>query len=326
MRWGMDNRESFGSRLGFILVSAGCAIGIGNVWRFPYITGKYGGAAFVLIYLIFLILLGLPVMTMEFAVGRASKKSIGTAFSTLKPDKKAWNITSWFGIVGNYMLMMYYTTVSGWMLCYIFKMAGGEFKGMNVGETGTVFNDLLASPVQLVFWMLVTIAIGFIVCSFGLQNGVEKVTKPLMVSMFILMFILCIRSLALPGGEEGLKFYLVPDLKRLMDNGIFTVISAAMGQAFFTLSIGMGSMLIFGSYITKEHTLTSESITVIVLDTAVAIMSGLIIFPACYAYNVDPGSGPGLVFVTLPEIFIQMSGGRFWGTLFFIFNVSSITA
>ena len=315
----MKERENFASRMGFILVSAGCAIGIGNVWRFPYITGKYGGAAFVLIYLFFLVIMGLPVMVMEFSVGRASGYSVGSSFRELEPKGTRWHMFSHFAFAGNYILMMYYTTVSGWMLAYIWKMAVGEFEGMPSGGAETIFNQMLANPGYQIFWMLLTIALGFLVCGRGLQNGVEKISKPMMISLFVLMLVLAGRSLLLPGGEKGLEFYLVPNFANVNSQGWFNVIYAAMGQAFFTLSLGVGSMSVFGSYITKERTLITESRTIILLDTFVALMAGLIIFPACFAYGVNPGSGPGLIFVTLPEIFRKMAGGRIWGTLFFIF-------
>lgn len=316
-------RESFATRLGFILVSAGSAIGIGNVWRFPFITGKYGGAVFVLFYLFFLVVMGWPVMTMEFAVGRGSGFSAGKSFEKLAPAGSKWRHYSWFALIGNYLLMMYYTTVSGWMLAYVFKMAKGDFVGMGDGSgmAAGEFSAMLASPGQQVFWMLVATALGFLIVSRGLQNGVEKITKPMMILLFILMLVLTIRAVTLPGGGAGLKFYLVPDFQRAVDQGLWNVISAAMGQAFFTLSLGIGALTIFGSYIGKEHTLPGEARTVIILDTCVAIMAGLIIFPSCYAYNVSPDQGPALIFVTLPEVFGAMAGGRFWGTLFFIFMV-----
>lgn len=315
----MEKRENFASRLGFILVSAGCAIGIGNVWRFPYITGKYGGAAFVLIYLFFLITMGLPIMIMEFAMGRGSARSIGLGVRMLEPKGTRWHLYSYFGFAGNYLLMMYYTTVSGWMLAYVFKMMTGVFRSGGTARAEEIYNGMLADPGYQLFWMLLTVAIGFLVVSKGLQNGVEKVSKPMMISLFLLMSVLAVRSLLLPGGEKGLAFYLIPNLDAIRKEGIFNVVYAAMGQSFFTLSVGMGSMMIFGSYISKERSLRGESQTIIALDTFVALMSGFIIFPACFAYHVNPGSGPGLIFVTLPEIFARMSGGRFWGTLFFIF-------
>ena len=317
----MEQRENFGSRLGFLLVSAGCAIGIGNVWRFPFITGQYGGAAFVLLYLFFLVILGWPVMTMEFAVGRGSGKSASRGLEILSAGdgKKKWGWFKWFCIAGNYILMMYYTTVAGWMLSYVVKMARGTFAGMDVGRAGQVFSDSLASPSQQIIWMLVVTAIGFLVCARGLQNGVEKITKPMMLVLFALMVVLAVRSVTLEGAADGLAFYLIPNFKRAMEQGIWDVIFAAMGQAFFTLSLGIGSIAIFGSYIGKERSLPGESRTVIILDTFVAIMAGLIIFPSCFAYGVTPDAGPQLIFITLPEVFARMAGGRIWGTLFFIF-------
>ena len=315
----METREKFASRLGFLLISAGCAIGIGNVWRFPYITGAYGGAAFVLIYLFFLFILGLPIMVMEFAVGRASRKSCASSFKVLEPKGTKWHLAGWFGMLGNYVLMMFYTTVAGWMLNYVFKMIKGDFVGADADTVGAVFGDMLAAPGQQIFWMIAAVLLGFGVCSMGLQNGVEKITKTMMVCLLCLMVVLCVRSVTLPGADEGLKFYLIPDFGRLVDHGVGTVIYAAMGQAFFTLSLGIGAMAIFGSYIGKDRSLLSESINITLLDTFVALMAGLIIFPACFSFGVNPGQGPGLVFVTLPNIFGAMAGGRFWGSLFFVF-------
>ena len=315
----METREKFASRLGFLLISAGCAIGIGNVWRFPYITGAYGGAAFVLIYLFFLFILGLPIMVMEFAVGRASRKSCASSFKVLEPKGTKWHLAGWFGMLGNYVLMMFYTTVAGWMLNYVFKMIKGDFVGADANTVGAVFGDMLAAPGQQIFWMIAAVLLGFGVCSMGLQNGVEKITKTMMVCLLCLMVVLCVRSVTLPGADEGLKFYLIPDFGRLVDHGVGTVIYAAMGQAFFTLSLGIGAMAIFGSYIGKDRSLLSESINITLLDTFVALMAGLIIFPACFSFGVNPGQGPGLVFVTLPNIFGAMAGGRFWGSLFFVF-------
>ncbi|MFR8339345.1 MAG: sodium-dependent transporter [Eisenbergiella massiliensis] len=312
----MEKREKFSSRLGFILISAGCAVGLGNVWRFPYITGKYGGAAFVLIYLVFLVILGLPIMVMEFSVGRASQKSAARSFHVLSQGKSFLAILA---IAGNYLLMMFYTTVGGWMLAYVIKMIRGEFTGLTPDEVGGVFNGMLGQPGSMTFWMIVTVIIGFLVCSLGLQKGVERVTKFMMASLFVILIILCIRSVTLPGAAEGVRFYLIPDFHKITEYGLFEVVFAAMGQAFFTLSLGIGAMAIFGSYIAKEHTLTGESIRICTLDTIVALLAGLIIFPACFAFQVNPGEGPGLVFVTLPNIFNQMAGGRIFGTLFFIF-------
>lgn len=314
-----EKRETFASRLGFIMVSAGCAIGLGNVWRFPYITGKNGGAVFVMIYLAFLILLGLPVMSMEFSVGRASRKSVGTSFRELEPAGTKWHHFAIFAFAGNYLLLMFYTTIGGWMLAYIFKMVRGEFVGKTTEQIGGIFNQMLASPGYQTIWMLIATLFGFFVCFLGLQNGVEKVSKIFMVCLLVLLGILAVRSLTLPGAASGMQFYLVPNISRFLDAGVFSVIYAAMGQAFFTLSIGMGSMAIFGSYIGKEKSLLSESVTITALDTFVALTAGIIIFPACFTFGVNPDSGPGLVFVTLPNIFQEMAGGRIWGTLFFIF-------
>mgnify|MGYP003293169881 CR=1 FL=1 len=315
----MAEREKFASRLGFLLISAGCAIGIGNVWRFPYITGQYGGAAFVLIYLFFLVVLGLPIMTMEFAVGRASRKSCASGFKVLQPKGTKWHWYAGVGLAGNYLLMMFYTTVCGWMFAYVAKMISGNFVGASSEQVGNIFNDMLAKPLPQIGWMLLAVVLGFGVCSLGVQKGVERVTKVMMVALLGLMVLLCIRSVTLPGAMEGLKFYLVPDFSKLAENGVFNAVYAAMGQAFFTLSLGIGSMHIFGSYIGKERRLLSESLNITMLDTGVALMAGLIIFPACFAFGVNPGEGPGLVFVTLPNIFGEMAGGQIWGALFFVF-------
>lgn len=315
----MKEREKFSSRLGFLLISAGCAIGLGNVWRFPYVAGKYGGAAFVLVYLLFLVLLGLPIVVMEFAVGRASQKSVATSFKVLEPKGSKWHIHGYFSIAGNYLLMMFYTTIGGWMIAYFVKMLRGEFVGLNSEQVGKVFSDLTAQPVQVFFWMALAVLIGFGVCSLGLQKGVEKITKFMMCSLFFIMLVLVIRSVTLPGAVDGLKFYLLPDFGKMAEAGIADTIFAAMGQAFFTLSIGIGSLALFGSYIGKDRSLTGESINICILDTSVALIAGLIIFPACFSFNVNPGEGPGLVFVTLPNIFNNMAGGRIWGILFFVF-------
>ena len=315
----MQERETFGSRLGFLLISAGCAIGLGNVWRFPSITGQYGGAAFVLLYLIFLVLLALPVMVMEFAVGRASRKSVASSFQALEPSGTKWHVFSYFAMAGNYLLMMFYTTVGGWMLSYCFKTAAGSLEGLDSEGVRQSFDSLLASPGQMTFWMALVVFIGFGVCSLGLRGGVERVTKVMMIFLLVFMVVLAIRSVTLPGARAGLEFYLLPDFGKIMDQGLGETIFAAMGQAFFTLSIGMGSMAIFGSYIGKEQSLTGESIRITALDTFVALTAGLIIFPACFSYGVQPDSGPSLIFITLPNIFNQMAGGRVWGTLFFLF-------
>lgn len=315
----MNNRERFSSRLGFILISAGCAVGLGNVWRFPYITGQYGGAAFVLVYLIFLVLLGLPIMVMEFAVGRASQKSAARSFHVLEPAGTKWHLQGYACMAGNYLLMMFYTTVGGWMAAYIFKTLTGEFKGLDSDGVAAVFNDMLARPGYMTFWMVLVILLSFFICSLGLQKGVERITKAMMSCLFLILLILCIRSMTLPGASEGLRFYLIPDFTRFTENGVGNTIFAAMGQAFFTLSLGIGAMAIFGSYIGKDHTLTGETINICLLDTLVAFLAGLIIFPSCFAFGVDPGQGPGLVFITLPNIFNQMVGGRIFGVLFFVF-------
>lgn len=315
----MNNRERFSSRLGFILISAGCAVGLGNVWRFPYITGQYGGAAFVLVYLIFLVLLGLPIMVMEFAAGRASQKSAARSFHVLEPAGTKWHLQGYACMAGNYLLMMFYTTVGGWMAAYIFKTLTGEFKGLDSDGVAAVFNDMLARPGYMTFWMVLVVLLSFFICSLGLQKGVERITKAMMSCLFLILLILCIRSVTLPGASEGLRFYLIPDFTRFTENGVGNTIFAAMGQAFFTLSLGIGAMAIFGSYIGKDHTLTGETINICLLDTLVAFLAGLIIFPSCFAFGVDPGQGPGLVFITLPNIFNQMVGGRIFGVLFFVF-------
>lgn len=315
----MNNRERFSSRLGFILISAGCAVGLGNVWRFPYITGQYGGAAFVLVYLIFLVLLGLPIMVMEFAVGRASQKSAARSFHVLEPAGTKWHLQGYACMAGNYLLMMFYTTVGGWMAAYIFKTLTGEFKGLDSDGIAAVFNDMLARPGYMTFWMVLVVLLSFFICSLGLQKGVERITKAMMSCLFLILLILCIRSVTLPGASEGLRFYLIPDFTRFTENGVGNTIFAAMGQAFFTLSLGIGAMAIFGSYIGKDRTLTGETINICLLDTLVAFLAGLIIFPSCFAFGVDPGQGPGLVFITLPNIFNQMVGGRIFGVLFFVF-------
>lgn len=315
----MEKREKFASRLGFILISAGCAIGLGDVWRFPYITGQYGGGLFVLIYLVFIFLLGLPIITMELAVGRASQKSIALSFKVLEKKGQKWHWMGYAGIAGNYILMMFYTTIAGWMLAYFYKMLKGQFVGLDTQQVTQVFTDLIANPIEMTVWMVITTVICFGICSLGLQEGVEKVTKSMMVLLLIIIVVLAIKSMTLPNAEEGLKFYLMPDTNRMIEKGIWETIFAAMSQAFFTLSIGIGSLAIFGSYIGKERSLLGESINIAVLDTAISLIAGLIIFPACFAFNVDPGQGPGLIFITLPNIFNSMNAGRIWGSLFFLF-------
>lgn len=322
----MKHRETLSSRLGFLFISAGCAVGLGNVWRFPFITGQYGGAAFVFIYLFFLVLLGLPIMTMEFAVGRGSQKSASKSFDVLEPQGTKWHFMKFVSIAGNYILMMFYTTVGGWMINYFIKMATGQLDGLSASEIGGVFESMLASPYQNVFFMVLVTILGFFICSKGLQNGVEKVSKFMMSSLFVIMLVLVIRAVTLPNAIEGLKFYLIPDFGRMMEAGIFEVIFAAMSQAFFTLSIGIGSLAIFGSYISKDQRLFGESINITILDTLVALLSGLIIFPACFSFGIDAGSGPGLIFVTLPNVFAAMPLGRLWGSLFFVFlSFASLT-
>lgn len=311
-------REKFGSRLGFILISAGCAIGLGNVWRFPYITGVYGGAAFVLIYLFFLAVLGLPIMVMEFAVGRASQVSAALSFDRLEPAGTKWHWYKYGAMAGNYLLMMFYTTIGGWMLLYFVKMAAGKFEGLNADQIAGEFGSLTAQPVLMTICMVIVVTLCFAVCSKGLQKGVEKITKVMMIILLILMVILAIRSATLEGASEGLRFYLYPDFSKVKEAGIMNVVFAAMGQAFFTLSLGIGAIAIFGSYIDKKRTLTGEAVCVTVLDTCVALVAGMIIFPACFAFGVNPDSGPSLIFITLPNIFNSMSGGRIWGTLFFL--------
>ena len=322
-----SQRERFGTRLGFILISAGCAIGLGNVWRFPYITGQYGGAAFVLIYILFLVMFSLPLLVMEFSVGRASRKGIARSFDVLEPAGTRWHAFKWIGLAGNYLLMMFYTVVAGWMLSYVRRSATGTFEGLDAAGVGAVFNQLLASPLEQVFWLAVVVGIGLAVTGAGLQRGVERVTKIMMGALFVVLLMLCVRAVTLPGAEAGLEFYLVPDFGKLFaGDGLGAQLStfseavyAAMAQAFFTLSIGIGSMSIFGSYIGKDRSLFGEALRIGGLDTAVALVAGLIIFPASFAFGVTPDSGPGLVFVTLPGVFNQMWAGQLWGTLFFLF-------
>lgn len=320
-------RERFGSRLGFILVSAGCAIGLGNVWRFPYITGEYGGAAFVVLYLIFLVIFALPVLVMEFAAGRASQRSIARSYDELEPEGGKWHRFKWVGLAGNYLLMMFYTVVAGWMLAFMVKSAMGEFNGASTEHVASVFGQLLADPVQMTIYMLIIVAIGVITTRAGLKNGVERVTKVMMIALFVVLVALCVRAVTLPGAEEGLEFYLMPDFGKLFAGNtpaeqwatFGDAVYAALGQAFFTVSVGMGSMAIFGSYIGKDRRLTGEAVRVGVLDTLVALMAGLVIFPSCFAFGVEPASGPSLVFITLPIVFNAMPLGQLWGTLFFLF-------
>lgn len=315
----MKERETFGSRLGFILVSAGCAIGLGNVWKFPYICGQYGGAAFILIYLGFLVILGLPILICEFAVGRGSGKGMGRAFEQLEPKGTSWHHLKWISVFGCYLLMMFYAMVGGWMLYYAYKMASGQMVGLDAEGITATFNNMLGSAPLLTGWTIVTVVVSFLVCSMGLQKGVEKITKVMMSLLIVLIVVLALHSLVLEGAIEGVKFYLVPDFSLIKEYGVGTVVYAAMSQAFFTLSIGIGAMEIFGSYLKKERSLLGEATGIIVLDTFVALMSGFIIIPACFAYGVQPDAGPSLLFITLPNVFNNMSGGRIWGTCFFIF-------
>ena len=312
-------RETLKSRLGFILLSAGCAIGIGNVWKFPYIAGQGGGGAFVLFYLIFLVILGLPIMTMEFAVGRASRKSPVRAYQALEKPGQKWHIHGYFTLIGCYLLMMFYTTVAGWMLHYFYMTAVGKLAGLNAEQVAGKFTEMLASPATMTFWMVFVVVVSILVCAKGLQSGLERVTKGMMIALLLIMVVLAVNSLFMPGAKEGLTFFLVPDFARMQEVGVVNTLVSAMNQAFFTLSLGIGAMSIFGSYIGKEHSLLGESVRIVVLDTFVAITAGLIIFPACFTYHVDQTSGPSLIFITLPNIFANMSMGRLWGSLFFLF-------
>ncbi len=315
----MNQRETFRSRLGFLLLSAGCAIGIGNVWRFPYVVGQNGGGAFVLFYLLFLAIMGVPVLSMEFAVGRASRKSPVKAYQALEKPGSKWHLHGYVALAGNYMLMMFYTTVAGWMVYYFYSFFIGRFSGMMSEEVASVFGEMLASWGINVFWMMVVVVVGIFICSMGLQKGVERITKIMMIGLLSLMVVMAVRGLTLEGGMEGLLFYLKPDFGKMAEVGIGNVIVAAMNQSFFTLSLGIGAMAIFGSYLEKENTLLGEAVNVAVLDTFVAITAGLIIFPACFAFGVNPDSGPSLIFITLPNVFVSMAGGRVWGSLFFLF-------
>lgn len=312
-------REKLGSRMGFILLSAGCAIGIGNVWRFPYIAGMYGGEMFVLFYLLFLIAMGVPVMTMEFAVGRASRKSVIRSFAELEKPGQKWHLHGYLGMAGNYLLMMFYSTVAGWMLYYFYQMLAGGFTGKDKEQVADMFQGMLEDPTVLTLLMVIIVVTGILICSFGLQKGVERITKVMMTLLLFIIVVLAVRSMTLEGGIEGLRFYLMPDVARMQEVGIPETITAAMNQAFFTLSLGIGSMAIFGSYIDKSRSLLGESVNIAILDTFVAFVSGLIIFPTCFAFDISPDMGPSLIFITLPNIFNHMAGGRVWGTLFFVF-------
>ncbi len=314
------NREQFTSRLGFLLIAAGCSIGLGNVWRFPYITGQYGGALFVLIYIAFLILLGIPLVTIELSVGRASRRSIGKSFEILTPGKK-WFLAKYFMILGNYVLMAFYTMVTGWMLFYSMKMIAGDFtaKAISQSDSGAIFSGMLADPLTQIICTVIVTVVGFSVCACGLRNGVERITKPMMVLLFLLLIFLSARSFFLPGFEKGLEFYLMPDFSKLTLDNLYEVLYAALGQAFFTLGLGVGSLQIFGSYMNSSKSITYEAAVITLLDTIVAILAGIIIFPACFSYAVEPGQGPGLIFVTLVSVFSNMAGGQIWGSIFFIF-------
>ena len=315
----MNEREKFGSRLGFILVSAGCDIGLGNVWKFPYICGENGGAAFIIIYLIFLAILGLPIMICEFAIGRGSRTSVAKSFDVLEPEGQKWHHFKWYSIAGNYLLMMFYTMVCGWMFYYAYRMISGKMHGLSVLEVQNVFSQMLTSPATMTGWMIIATLLAFGVCALGLKNGVEKITKIMMILLLLMMMVLAINSVLLDNAGDGVRFYLIPDFQRLMENGIGNVIFAAMTHAFFTLSVGMGCMSIFGSYLGKERKLTGEAISIVLVDTFVALVAGLIIIPSCFAYGVEPDAGPSLLFITLPNVFNHMPAGRIWGTMFFIF-------
>ena len=312
-------REKFGSRLGFILVSAGCAIGIGNVWKFPYMCGEFGGAAFILIYLLFLVILGIPVLVCEFAVGRGSRHSVAASFEALEPEGTRWHMTKWIGVIGSYLLMMFYTTVGGWMMYYCYRSIRGEFAGATTDEVTAGFSNMLGNVPVMTFWTVLICIIGFAVCLFGIQKGIERVSKIMMSALLIIMVVLAIHSFFMEGAGEGIRFYLIPDFGKMLDQGIGNVIFGALSQAFFTLSIGIGAMLIFGSYMDKERSLTGEAVSITALDTFVALMAGFIIIPACFSFGIEPGSGPSLVFITIPNIFAQMTGGQLWSALFFLF-------
>ena len=312
-------RERLGSRLGFILLSAGCAIGVGNVWKFPYMTGQYGGGAFVLVYILCLILLGVPVMTMEFALGRASQKSPVKLYNALAKKGSKWHFHGYAAMAGNYILMFFYTIVTGWMVRYFVDMAAGKFMGASVEEVNNMFGQMMSQPVSLIVYMAIVVFTGILICSLGVQKGVEKISKPMMIALLVIMVILAVNSVFLPGAADGVKFYLVPDFQKMKEIGIGNVIVGAMNQSFFTLSLGIGSMAIFGSYLGKDRSLMGEAVNVAVLDTFVALCAGMIIFPACFAYGVEPDSGPDLIFKTLPNIFNNLPMGRLWGSLFFVF-------
>lgn len=315
----MKERESLGSRLGFILLSAGCAIGIGNVWRFPYITGQYGGGFFVLIYILFLIIMGIPIITMEYSVGRASRKSILPAFRMLEPKGTKWHLWGYIAMAGNYVILMFYSVVAGWMLYYFYLMVRGTFAGMDTDGIENIFSEMMGSPRILIVSMLIVMGMTVLICALGLQGSVEKVTKVLMIALLVLMVLVAIRAVTLPGARAGISFYLKPNAENIKKAGVWNSVYAALNQSFFTLSIGMGGMEIFGSYIGRDRSLTGEATIVAALDTFVALVAGLIVFPACFAYGISPDSGPRLIFLTLPRVFASLPGGRFWGALFFLF-------
>ena len=312
-------RQKFGSRLGFILVSAGCAIGLGNVWKFPYLCGEYGGAAFIVIYLAFLLLLGIPILVCEFSIGRGSGKSVAASFEKLEPSGTRWHWMKWIGIVGCYLLMMFYTMVGGWMLYYCWRSIRGDFVQASTEMVTGAFNSMLGDAGTMVFWTLLVCVLGFAVCAMGLNNGIEKASKFMMSALLVIMLVLAIHSVTMEGAEAGLRFYLIPDFEKMVENGIGNVVIGALSQSFFTLSIGIGAMMIFGSYMPKNRTLAGEAINITILDTSVALMAGFIIIPACFAFGIEPGAGPSLVFITLPNIFAQIAGGRIWSALFFLF-------
>lgn len=312
-------RETFGSRIGFILVSAGCAIGIGNVWKFPYLCGEYGGAAFILIYLIFLLIMGIPVLVCEFSIGRASRFSVAASFEKLEPQGTRWHWTKWIGIAGSYLLMMFYTTVGGWLMYYCVKSVRGDFRGADTEQVTAAFSDVMGNMPVMMFWTILICVVGFAVCIFGIQKGIERASKFMMSILLVLMVVLAVHSVFMEGAGEGIRFYLVPDFAKMAEQGIGNVIFAALSQSFFTLSIGIGAMMIFGSYMPKERTLLGEAVSITALDTSVALTAGFIIIPACFAFGIEPGSGPSLIFITIPNIFAQIPGGALWGGLFFLF-------
>lgn len=312
-------REHLGSRLGFILLSAGCAIGIGNVYKFPYMVGENGGGIFVLIYLLCLIVLGVPVMTMELAMGRAAQKSVVKIYDEIEPKGSKWHWHGYVAMAGNFVLLMYYSVITGFMLRYFVDTAKGDFVGLDTAGVSMHYDKMLAEPLPMAVFMLIVVAMAVLVCIRGLQNGLEKITKYMMLALLAIMLILGVNSVFLEGGQEGVKFYLMPSIDNLLEVGVGNVLVAAMNQSFFTLSLGIGAMAIFGSYIDKKRSLMGEAVNIACLDTFVALASGFIIFPACYAYDVDVTSGMSLIFLTLPNIFNHIPLGRFWGSLFFVF-------